>query len=341
MRKEAVLFTFFMFQLSLLFAQSATQNFYLTLPAKTVNGSLYRYISLIDLREDTQSIGIIQKGAFNKKVKLVPSPSLNFQFSNLLNGLNGPDAKDGQLILVIREYFFAEITKLMSDDGYCHFRADLFSKEEKTFKRIAKIDTVVYTFAMDVTEKILDEGSKAISGFIAGNLSRKAKENDTAFSHEDLYNLENIEKAKIELYNKRSCTNGLYYSYASFSHQLPDAPEVFVEFGKKDKVKKVRFMNKHGRKKVISNKHFYAFVFQGKPFIAGEHDSYPLVRIGNDFYFTGRARSAEAGEVIAGAFFFGIVGAILVANTTTSMFEMKVDYVTGGFKRLREVPADQ
>ena len=77
--------------------------------------------------------------------------------------------------------------------------------------------------------------------------------------------------------------------------------------------------------------------FKGDLFIATEYGFYKLKKLGDDFYFTGKAKvTAKTGDVLAAGFFFGIFGTLL-ASSADATFEMKIDHNNGGFIRLREV----
>ncbi len=81
----------------------------------------------------------------------------------------------------------------------------------------------------------------------------------------------------------------------------------------------------------------YAFVYKGQPFVATEYGYYPLQKINDDFYFTGKAKvTANTGDVIAASLFFGIIGGLIASNSEAT-FEMKIDHLNGGFIRLKEI----
>ena len=316
-------------------AQSKTESFNLTVPMEGIRGSLYRSIKLLDLRPDPDKLGIVQKGALNKKTIVVAGVPLGFQFSNLLNRLNGSDAGEGELLLVLRQFSFAELTGAMSEHGYFHFRANLFSKDSGGYRDLAAIDTVVDVWTLDVTQKMFREGSKAVTEFISTNLGKVSKRADL-FSIDQLIEIDSIEKAGLQLYKARSYSDGLYYSYRSFAKQQPDEIVVSIKFDKKNHVKEVSYKNSKGRKIDIRYKLFYAVVFEGKPYISGEFSCYPLQKKGNDFYFIGKAHDPNGNEIAAATIFFGIMGG-LMASSVTFLFEMKIDHLSGGFIRVREI----
>jgi hypothetical protein len=106
---------------------------------------------------------------------------------------------------------------------------------------------------------------------------------------------------------------------------------------KKDKISEVKTSDPQGKSEKIRAKDIYAIVYNGQPFIATDYGYYPLSKSGDDFFFTGKAKvTANTGDVIVAGVFFGIIGT-LIASDASSMFEMKLDHLNGGFMRIREV----
>ena len=69
---SAVLF----FASTALHAQKQIKEFAFTLPEATITNSLYNSIELMDSRHDTSNFGIVQLGAFNRKVQVVAATPL-------------------------------------------------------------------------------------------------------------------------------------------------------------------------------------------------------------------------------------------------------------------------
>src|SRR5687768_10485031 len=124
-------------------AQGKTEDFQISLPEEKITGSLYNSIQLLDIRNDTASLGIIQKGAFNKRVTVVAKTPLAIQFVNVVNAFTDNTAKSGELLLLLRQFNFAEVTGAMSEKGYFQFRAILFAIENGKYNKLGAIDTVV------------------------------------------------------------------------------------------------------------------------------------------------------------------------------------------------------
>ena len=330
-----LLFPIFIFLITpKLFSQNRTEDFEITLPDKKVSNSLYKTIRFIDSRYDTSSIGIVQLGAFNKKAKVVPEIPFATQLSNVMNALRDATAKDGELLFQLRQFNFAELTGAMSEKGYCYLRAWLYSNKNGRYQKIASIDTVIFIKAMDVTKALFRNGSKTITNFIADNLLKDATDLQY-YSFRDILQIDSMEKNDIPLYTTSQMKEGLYETYRSFLNQTPDK-QVTAE-SKDEKIASVKTINENGKTDKVKSKDVYAIVSNGKPFIATDYGYYPLQKINDDFYFTGKAKvNANTGDVIAASIFFGIIGG-LIASDAEATFEMKIDHINGGFIRLREI----
>jgi len=238
-------------------------------------------------------------------------------------------------LLLLRQFSFAEVTGSLSERGYVQFRAMLFANTSEGYKRLAAIDTVVLVKAVDVTKKMFRLGSITITDFIGENLDKDPAE-DMLLTMEQLTNIDSVEKANLPLYTTAAYTDGLYYSFQSFVNQQPDETGLLVSFDKKKRFVGLSYTNKKGKPQPITNQFFYAFVHEGKPYISGELTCYLLEKKNNDFCFTGRANDAKNTDVAVATAFFGIIGG-LIASSATSVFEMKIDHLSGGFIRIKEI----
>lgn len=197
--------------------------------AKVAN-SLYDGIQVLDIRKDTTNYGMLQKGAFNRKVEIVAEPSLDVQLSRTLNTLIDSSAQNGKLLLLIRHCRFAEMTRATHERGFFHFTAVLFSIQQNKYRKIAAIDTVSMVKSMfDVTKKTYRMGGEIMIDFIVSHLTRRP-EGNLALLADQLPKIDSIEKSRLPLYKANQLTNGLYYSYQSFAAQRPDESQISVSF---------------------------------------------------------------------------------------------------------------
>ncbi|MEO6731828.1 MAG: hypothetical protein ABIN01_11485 [Ferruginibacter sp.] len=317
-----------------LFAQGSTEDFEISLPEQKIENSFYRTIQCIDSRFDTTNMGIVQLGLFNRKTLVRPVIPFCTQLTSVMNALIDSTAKEGELLLQVRQLNFAEITAATSEKGYFHLNAILYSNSNGFYQKINSIDTVILIKAMDVTRAMFRRGSKTLTGFLASSLLIEPTGREY-YNLKDIASIDSLEKRKITVYNTSAYTDGLYLTYQSFMNQIPDK-QINVE-KKGEKISAVKTFDENGKSIKVKLKDIYAIVNEGKPFLATTYGYYPLQKINDDFLFTGKAKvTANTGNVMVASFFFGIFGA-LIASDADALFEIKIDHMTGGIIHLREI----
>ncbi len=315
--------------------QSRTENFEIFRPEEKVAGSLYNGVGFIDSRHDKTNFGIVQVGAFNRKATVTTEVPFAIQINNLVKALTDADAGNQKLLFQLRQFSFAEITGAMSEKGYCYLRAALFAGANGRYQKLGFIDTVILVKAMDVTNKLFKRGSQTLSAFVQQHL--KATPSDTTvYSFNDIAHIDLIEKRGLAIYQTDSLVEGVYSTFESFAKQVPDKPVLALM--KKDKIKTFQTPGDDGKPVTLKPKEIYGVVYNGKAYVITDFGYYPLRKEGDDFYFTGKAKvTANAGDVIAASFFFGVIGGLIAADAE-ALFEMKLDHLNGGFIRLRQAP---
>lgn len=324
-----------------MYSQKRTEDFSISFPDKKLDKSYYKNIKLIDARIDSTSMGIVQKGAFNAKARVVPTANLNDQFQNLLNHINGENTEDGTIVMYLKQLYFAEITGAFSEHGYCYFQAYLFAKnEDGTYSYLDKIDSVIDHSSMDVTKATMKKGSEMVSDFISRNVSKKAIQTDR-YTFNDIKNFDAIEKQRLSLYNSAELKEGIYPDYNSFKNQQPSERTISTAkfYGKTTKIIKL-YETVEGKEKEIKKNEAFAIVYEGSPYIylPVENAFVKAEKKDGDFYFTGKIKStAKTGDVVLASAFFGIIGGLIASESTSVPFELKLDYVNGGFIPIKEV----
>jgi len=316
--------------------QSKTADFEITLPTGKTSHSLYRTIRMMDSRLDTTYMGIVQLGMFNTRARVVPKTAFARQLQNVLNSLNDSTAGDGELLLQLRQFSFAEITKATSERGYCYLRVVLYAKAGDSYRRLDGIDTVLVTKSMDVTKLSARKASNAFSDLIARNLTLAPAEGQDVYTDYSLTRLDSIEKRKITVYNKQQYTEGVYRSYDAFMNQAPTDTIQKVEYDN-GVLSTIRIPGKKAKGEKLKSSEVYALVYQGTPYISTEFGYYPLEKKEDDFYFVGLSRMAPTtGDMVTAQIFFGILGGLLVTGDAVR-FQMKIDHISGGIVRIKQV----
>lgn len=315
-----------------------TEKISFTLPSHKVTNSLYNKISFVDSRIDTTNMGIVQKGAFNRQAIVIAKESLAIQFNNILSALIDSSSKSQELLLQLRQLSFAEITKSFSEKGYFYLHAILYAKTNMGYQKISETDTLTTISAMDVTNGLLKKGSETISNFIASNLDKKPL-GTTVYSYNEIVKIDSTEKSNLKVYTTTTYKDGLYLTYKSFCNQIPDAQITVTG----DTVTKsnVKFTDKTGELKKLKAGNAYAIVYKGKPYIITSFDYYPLKKIDNDFFFTGKISVKPKSDLVNPAMYSAVGGAIggliMASNSETTTAEVKINYINGDFIKMKEV----
>lgn len=316
-----------------LFSQNLVEDFEIQIQNRGLKSNFNKII-VLDSRLDTTNVGVIQKGAFNRKAFLKAKVPLNNQIENVFKALIQSDAKEGELVLNLRDYKFTEITEAFSETGYCYLRADLFVKKESGYEKIDFIDRVFEVNAMDVTKKNIRNGSEKLIQFIEGNLmSFKIGE---AYTFDEIKNISNIEKRKTPVYNTNIYVDGIYKDFESFKNQIPSSREYKVTRNKKNVITKLEGVSDGVAFKVDTD-FIYCLIDQGKIYLIQKNLFVPVEFKDDDFYFKGRAKvTAKTGDVVLASAFFGIIGGALASNAT-SEFLMKIDHQNGATVQVTEL----
>lgn len=329
MKKQFILSCFALLTSLNIFAQNTNNVFEIALPEVKIKNSLYNALNVLDSRQDTTHFGIVQLGAFNRKAEVKISAPIESQLQKAFNHQLDSNAQNGKLLFQIRQFYFAEITSSFSEKGYCYLKADLYANNNGNYKRLARIDTVAIVSAMDVTRLLMRQSSKLITDFIATNSAQKPVDAED-YTFADIMKIDDIEKSKIKLYTTENLAEGIYHTYSDFKLQQPNSTNFTVSTQQSPKV----FIEKEGKKEQLKPKEIYAFVKEGKAYIATEYGYYPLIKRDNNFYFNGKIKvSADNASVMTASLFFGIIGGLIASMPNAQTSELKIDHQTGEFIR--------
>lgn len=319
------------------FSQLNVQDFKISLPETKVSSSLYNSISLLDSRENTYDLGMVQTGLMNRPAVVMAYEPLEKSVQDIFQSLNPQDAGNGRLLLQLRHFTFAEKSGFSSEHGYFYFTANLYKDSLDKSYLISSIDTIVDVKAIDVTQKILHMGRKAFIDFIAAGMSKPPLQPVTFFTNDQLQKVDDIEKAGIPLYNADTLKDGIYNDFTSFKDQTPDwkIEDVKIREGLPEAV---FINNEHGKRRKVNRAAIYAFVQGGKPYIATHFGYYPLINNHNDFFFTGKMQFMNPNSNVAtAAMLFGLIGYAIASSNNSTVIDVKIDHLTGAFIPLRPI----
>ncbi len=292
-----------------------------------LENSNYNHLTVIDDRINPY-LGFIQTGAFNKYRSLEDEMPLKQQMEEAFLTSIGKDSKNGDMILYLRNFSFAEVTKAFSESGYFAFAADIYGSNESGFSLLQKIDTVLEVRAMDVSKKMLEKGNAFYNHFITSNV-QKLPESTEILTSNDIINTRHREKSIIPLYNTQTFTDGIYNTYESFKNQVPDDQNFQINYKNE---RPLTITAKDNPKKKIDSRDFYAIVDQNKIYINTSHGYVPLEKSADDFYFTGIGLTRpNSANIIMASVFFGALGAIVASSNSLTEQDFIIDYSTGNF----------
>lgn len=113
-----------LFCLLLLATIARGNDFFITLKNEkiTVPGFNYRVADILDAREQTYCIGIVQRGVGNKKTAAFFQDSMKVEFGYLLANSFAPDASAKSVVLQINRLQVYEITSSNREVGIVEFK---------------------------------------------------------------------------------------------------------------------------------------------------------------------------------------------------------------------------
>jgi len=337
--KTLILLQVFIFALiDIAFSQKHIEDFEIRIPEQKLPNCLYKTIKFIDSREDTSNLGIVLEdhGFSDSRTPVIAKTPLSLQLTNFLNFLTDSTAKNGELLFQIRKFNFVQTSRAAWSKRYCFIRAELYSRQNEKYKKLAFIDTAMYNAGMNGTRNILKNANTTIANFFFNSLSAGEANSDYYYTLSDISKIDSIEKTKIFVYNTAKYSDGLYSSYQSFMSQVPDK-QINVKLNGKE-ISSVNTTNGNGELTSVSTKEIYAIVYQGRPYISTDYGYFPLEKMNGEFVFKGKGK-ATSRDITPAAFGFGIIGVLLSSNVTAT-FEMQIDHVNGKIITLRQIKDD-
>lgn len=325
---------------NLCLGSAAGQDFirYFTLtPPKNhkINGSLYRHLEFMDSRPDTTLIGLVQIGGFNNiDARLILKTPIQPQFQRVLDSLIDPAAKDGALLLQLRDMSFVETLHTR----YLFVKATLYTLTPGGYRKLSTLDVTDLLEGYDVTTQVNTSVNDQLVNFISAALTVQPADS-TGYTLTDLRHMDSIEEQRIPLYTAVSFTDGLYLNYTSFSRQVPDR-QGMVKARRDGSISSV---HDTGTNKIkLKPKDLYAVVYKGKAFIATRYGYYPLQRIRNNLFFTGDIHIRPSSSYVASlVLFVGVGTALNAAAGFEETYDLLIDPLTGQFIHLRRIEKPQ
>ena len=299
--------------------------------------SLYGTIDFLDSRQDTSMIGILGLTDNGAVAKLVLASPVAPQLTNMLNALTVAPSGDGRLLLQLKRFSFAEKERAR----YCYLSAMLYAHKDDRFTLLSALDTTLVIKASFVRGELIKDASVMLGNFMAKSIALPPDTGAPSFDSAGLARIDSIRKSQIPAYNASAFTEGFYSDYRAFMRQTPDLKgHVYTRKGGA-----LDFRVQDNKWNNSGDKHIFAFVYNGTPYIVTHVGFYPLRKEDDDFYFTGELRVAPSnrertGRQILGGVMFGATGALVARESASdrAMYRVLIDYTTGEFIHLEVLP---
>jgi hypothetical protein len=315
-------------------AQKNTEVFKFENSLTAEQSNYFSGFNLIDVRDDTASIGIILKGLLNKKTTLVCEPPLNEQLKTIFQQLTKSNNSNTELILLLQHLNFSEVIYANKEIGILQIRGVFFAKKDNKYSKLLEIDTLQIVQGLDVPRLLRKKGSSFLIELFDSALNI-LPQNFNLDGLAYLVNYDSLQKVNLPLYTVKKYKTGVYATYEELANQTPSDTTVKIEFYKTGHWKSVQLKNKKGKYEEAVLKDWYAYVFENKIFLSTSiHEVYPVTKKGDDFYFKGKLWTpATTAQSISMGVAFGILGALAASAGNVETTELKIDYKTGAFIR--------
>lgn len=328
--------------------EQRTEDWNIPAPKEKISNSQYSKLIIKDLRANPTDFGFVQKGAFNKIAAIKPIIPINTQFINAFNAMIEPTQNKGEIVLVIRDFNFYELTSSFSEVGKFTFTGFVFGGKEGQYQLLKMIDEKVEVSNMDVTKKMEADAGTTVLEVLKNAINTKPI-SDKIYTENDLNNFEEIAKESIPLYSTNAYTEGIYKDFKSFSVQTPDYQ--ISEAKSQNSTGSLKFFYIDKANVKTNARTNFAVVYQGKTYINNGEYFTELSKKNNDFYFFGYIpKPVSTGKQI-GVGLATAIGTALISGGTmiVSMFptkemvryEFKMDFQNGRLIPLEEAPLEK
>jgi hypothetical protein len=188
---------------------SIAQEEPVTLTVKCLDYQMpYRDVTVIDLRP-VQTLGYVEKGAFNKNTPLVYNGSFPDSLKKYFISRDNSNGSNRELAIILYELYANERSQGMN--GRIKLSIRFFEGEKKSgFNEILTLDTIYDYDGFDVTGKLKRKISENFCD-IGKQISKGKFKNDSVHNYSiyDLMHIDSIEKKEIPAYNVERMKQGV------------------------------------------------------------------------------------------------------------------------------------
>lgn len=317
--KIKLVFTLSLMISELIFSQENKFDFnFLEYDIDTSIVNYYGKLIVQDNRNDS-SLGMIQKGAFNAKYKVIALPSLKSKIESLFEK-NIPRARiytKNELRLVINNFTMYEITKSMSERGYLAVDLKTYKQFNDSLTLLYEVDTLFEFGSLDVTKPLLKLASNTIFEVISTSIQIINSKDHRYFSLSDFLIKDSLDKLKLPLFSSEKIQEGIYMNYNSLLSLKPD-------YSLNQEIDTNRWSRK---KSIINDSNIYAVIIDNSLFVNHERDWRKAKKVNNNWMFNSYKIEGSGPE----AYMFGLLGALLFAGNNRIESKFIIDHKKGLF----------
>lgn len=302
-------------------------------------------VRVMDRRTHNQTVGYIQKGAFNRLVLLGYEGNIGDGIAPFFTSKDTTDPNKKELVVILNELFLSENAGQMSEVARTKISLRLFIKTpNQKYVEILKLDSAYYQKSgWDVTDKLLSSASERFCEIakIAGEKIKLQEPNNLKeYSTEELRYLDSLEKRDLPIYSVTKAKKGLYKDYNAFKMNVPDSSDVFIDTSKSRKIKVYVWNKEKTKKQRIYPNAIYA-ASDGEIILkANSTGFFTLKKVKSDFVYTGTigwasttggANGATVAAVMAGAM-LGAASGVMITPVYTKKnipFIFKINHLYG------------
>jgi hypothetical protein len=269
-------------------------------------------------------IGVIQKGAFNRAVRLevegALAPQLAAFFGSDTSALNAQP----ESVLVLQDFFLTERTGGMDETGYFKLNCSVYVLNGDRYYEAMRIDSTYQVSALDVTKKLMrfvSEQFCALSSEVAMKLRGGPPDMAATYTLNEVARIDSLEKQSLPAYTVTAMKPGIYRTYDEFKNNRPQDVPLRVEPLGRDDYAVYDLSKKKGGTRIPLGQ-AYAVVSNGQMLKGTVRGFYPMQLLNGNYYFYGYSSAYEVpngsvgGLLLAGAL-GGVIGSsIYMANAT-------------------------
>jgi len=295
----------------------------------------YQSSLVIDGRKNKRNIGLVQRGITNTISALMIDPTLEEALQNHLNALLANGSGTKEIMIHIRQFSFAELTRTFSEEGFFRIRAEAYEQRGNSFLPLLKIDTLVTVSGLDVTNKILKEGQKTIYEWVEAAL-KEYPADVQSLTKEQIFDIDRIEKQNIPLYNSSIFPTGIYHTFQDLANLQPNDTLVNFQYDENlGRIKAYRTDVNGKQTEVVrlTDKTGYAVSFNNRLWILVPAGYSPVDFKEGSFYFYAPYSAASINTAKINSYiFFGLIGGLIytMANPEDKLSLHMVDHLNGG-----------